>query len=842
VILQATLAWRYLIGRGTRSLLTTLAVALGVMLTFGLNSITPALEAAFSRSLLSSAGQIDLTVTDAYNQSFPVSVADRIAAVAGVAAVSAEVQRTATLRPTGDPSPDDVTQLTVIGIDPARAARVRAFPLAAGRMLAGGDQFSAVLNRDLADRLGVSVGDRIAVPSALGTAQFRVVGLLSTPSVPGESQIFVPRRAAQQVFSLGSRVTVVQAAFTQDVDRAGVERAVAVALGPDFQVGGLSTQSGLVASMQVANFAFLLFGLFALATAGFIILNSFRTVVAERRRDIGMLRAIGVRRGTITGMFAIESLLQGVLGTALGLGLGWLMAVGALAAFSRMASSLVHIDLSTPVFSPVTLTMAVLLGLGVTVLAALVPARAAGRVTPLEAMRPQLGEVYQRRVGIRAWVGLGLIVGSVFGLTAGSSSLVGLGAVVFLVGIALVAPAIVVPVAQAVGRPLDFLFPREGAIARSNLQRNPGRSAVTVTAVMLGLAAIVAMITVIASIFAGFHRYLDRSMSADYMLIPQSIVLGQGNVAAGPRLAQQVAAVPGVRAVSSIRVSQGKVAGSEVQVLGLDPARYLDVASFDWNRGSSDRAVAQLGSGRWMIANGIYAAQHGLAVGQAIEIATPNGHRTYYLAGIGNDYLNAKLSTLYTSQANLARDFNVTADLMVLANRDVAADPDGVQQRIQRLVNGYPAFKLYESAAWKAEQTSTFNSTLVVFDVLIAALAIPSLLALMNTLAISVLARRREIGMLRAIGSTRRQVRRMVMAESLLLSAIGTVLGLVAGLWLGYALVTAMAAVGWEMPYAFPWDGLLVTVVVGGVFGLLAALGPSRQAARLDVIAALRQE
>ena len=136
----------------------------------------------------------------------------------------------------------------------------------------------------------------------------------------------------------------------------------------------------------------------------------------------------------------------------------------------------------------------------------------------------------------------------------------------------------------------------------------------------------------------------------------------------------------------------------------------------------------------------------------------------------------------------------------------------------------------------------TFNASLILFDVLIAALAIPSLLALMNTLAISVLSRRREIGMLRAIGSTRRQIRRMVLAESLLLSLIATVLGLVAGLWLGYGLVAAMAAIGWQMPYAFPWDGLLVTIVVGLVFGLLAALGPSRQAAHLNVIEALRQE
>ncbi|PZQ35935.1 MAG: hypothetical protein DI570_32905, partial [Phenylobacterium zucineum] len=337
---------------------------------------------------------------------------------------------------------------------------------------------------------------------------------------------------------------------------------------------------------------------------------------------------------------------------------------------------------------------------------------------------------------------------SLFGLTTGSSGLIGLGAIVFLIGFAMVAPAVVNPIAGWASRPLELLFSREGAIARSNLQRNPGRSGITVTAVMLGLASIVATISMVTSIFAGFTSYLDKSLSSDYLLIPQSIILAQGNVAAGPRLAAEVKAVPDIGAVSTLRLAQARSDGGDVQVLGIDPATYLSVADFDWNTGSSDAAIGQLASGRWLIANGIYATQHNLIVGQAILLDTPNGQRTYHLAGIGNDYLNAKLSTLYTSQENLQRDFGVTAD--------------------------------YESQTWRAEQMKTFNSTIVIFDVLVAALALPSLLALVNTLAISVLARTREIGMLRAVGATRRQVRRMVMAESLLLSAIGTGFGAIA--------------------------------------------------------------
>lgn len=840
--IQFTLAWRYLKGRGLRSLLTTLAVVFGVMLVFGLNGIIPTMMDAFTRNLLSAAGKIDLTITSVYNQPFLPDAVETVAGVPGVAAAAPGVQRVAPLPRDADTPADALAQLIVIGVDPLTAGDVRDFPLVQGRALAPGDAEVTVLSQDLADQLGLGLGDALVLPSAQGTAKFRVVGLLTTATVPGQEQAFVPLSAAQRLFGLGIRITVVEAVLAEGADREATERAVSTALGPDYQVGGLSTNSSLLAALQVGVFAYNMFGVFALATAGFIILNSFRTVVAERRRDIGMLRAIGTRRRTIIGMFLIESLFQGLIGTALGIAAGWAMAAGLFAVMSPIFESIMHISVGGPTFTPGTWALAIGLGVGVTVAAALVPARAAGRVTPMDAMRPQLGEVYQRRVGRRAWVGLALMLASVFGLTSGSSSLVGFGAVVFLIATALVAPAVVNPIADWFSRPMELVFEREGAIARSNLQRNPGRSAITVTAVMLGLASIVAMLSMVTSIFAGFTSYIDKSMSADYMLIPQSIILTQGNVAAGPRLAQQVRDAEGIGAVTTLRITQGRSDGGDVQIIGVDPATYLHVAAFEWNAGSSDAAIELLGTGRWVIANGIYASQHGLTLGQPIEIDTPNGRRTYHVAGIGNDYLNAKLSTLYTSHENLERDFNVTADLLIMANRLPNADPDAVRARLERIVADYPAFRLYESAQWRDEQLATFSQTIVMFYVLVAALALPSLLALVNTLAISVLARTREIGMLRAVGSTRRQIRRMVLAESLLLSIIGTAFGVLAGVWLGYALIVAMSGLGWPMPYDFPWGGVVATLVVGITFGVLAALGPARSAARLDVVQALRHE
>ncbi len=841
-----TLAWRYLRGRGLRSALTTLAVALGVMLVFGLNGITPTLVEAFTRSMMSAAGRIDLTVSSAFHQPIPADVLDTVTRTPGVVAVSGEVQQPAPLvrrDRSADPGPSDApSMVNVVGIVPAAAARVRDFPLAAGRALEPGDGEVVLLASDLAGRLGLRLGDHLVLPSSSGSTRLSVVGLLDTASVPGQEQVYVPLATAQAMFGLGDRLTVVEASLTPDADRAAVEDTVRRTLGDRYTVGGLSSNASLLASIQVSEFAFTLFGVFALATAGFIIANSFRTVIAERRRDIGMLRAIGTPRRTIIRMFLAEALLQGVIGTAIGLVLGWLMANGLFAAMRPLVRDMLHMEIGGATFRPGTWVLAIALGLGVTVLAALLPARTASRITPLEAMRPPVAEVHAVEAGRRAWVGVALAVVSVFLLATRVPTWVGVGSVVFLIAIALVAPVVVTPLARAFGSVVELLFAREGAIARSNLQRNPGRSATTVTAVMLGLASIVAMLSVVSSIFAGFLGYIDRSMGSDYVVMPGSIVLQQGNVGAGPRLGEELRRTPGVAAVASLRVANGKLNGSDVQAIGIDPVAYPEVASLEWNGTSSDAAFGQLASGRWLIANGIFASQAGLVEGQAVELQTPTGRRTYFVAGVGNDYLNAKLSTIYISQEMLARDFSTTTDLMFLVNRAPASDPAVVGADLERVVADYPAFGLHATADWKAEQQRTFDSTIVIFYTLIAALALPSLLALMNTLAISVLARTREIGMLRAVGATRRQVKRMVLAESLLLTLIGIAFGVVAGLWLGYALVVAMGAVGWVMPWSFPFTGVVVTIVVGLVFGVLASLAPARSAAGLVVVDALHHE
>jgi putative ABC transport system permease protein len=288
-------------------------------------------------------------------------------------------------------------------------------------------------------------------------------------------------------------------------------------------------------------------------------------------------------------------------------------------------------------------------------------------------------------------------------------------------------------------------------------------------------------------------------------------------------------------------VATSQLNGSDIEVFGIDPKTYPQVSGLQFSEGTAEEAYAGLGSGRGLIVNAITASQDRVKVGDFVALATAEGNKKYRVVGVGNDYLAAKLSTVYISQENLKNDFHVTADVLVMANRRPGADDARVQVALKKIVADFPAFRLYTAGTWRASQQETFAATEWLFYGLVAVLAVPSVLALLNTLAISVLERTREIGMLRAVGSTRAQVRRMVTAESLLLSAAGTGFGLLAGVLLGWALTGATSAL-YPISYYFPWSGILTAIGVGLIGGVLASLIPARSAARLDIIRALQYE
>ncbi len=509
---------------------------------------------------------------------------------------------------------------------------------------------------------------------------------------------------------------------------------------------------------------------------------------------------------------------------------------------NTFGQEMLHITVGLPVVEASNLAISLAIGVGFTVASGLLPAMAASQVTPLEALRPDSAVTQKRTMNRRAIAGLVLLGLGIAGLLTRQLNLAALGLVLFIIGLILCSPVLVQPLGHAFSGPLNLFFKREGRLAEGNLTRNPGRAAITASAVMIGLMIAMAMSGMITSIFEGFFSYMDKSLGADYLFMPSSLLLSGGNVAASPELAEKIAAVPGMGPVTSIRYTTSKTVVGDTQLIGLDPVVFPQISGLEFSRGNETEAYRMLAEGRAIIVNGIFASQRKVKVGDTLTLETPSGPVDYIIAGVGLDYLNAKLATGYISQANMETDFNVVNDMLIMANQADGSDRATTQAALKKLVSDYPAFTFFESEVFRKAQVDMISQAMFMFYGILAALVIPGLIAMVNTLAINVIERTREIGVLRAVGATRKQVSRMILAESLLLSAFGILLGIITGLLMGAVLVSAMSEMGFKLTYFFPWNGIVATIVIGLVFGVLAAIIPARQASRMEIIQALHYE
>ena len=849
--IQFTLARRYLAGRKLRTFLTTLAIVFGVLVIFGMNTLLPAFTNAFTANVLAAAGQVDAAVTLKTSDAFDAAVADRVAGVEGVRVVSGLLNRTINLPADyldQDPArPDPAAALSLVGIDVAQATALRSYQVSDGRFLQNDDTDSAVISRSFAQLIGLDVGDTLTLPTPTGETALTIVGLLPPRAQLGSEEVLVTLPQAQAMLDMPGRINTIEANFgaVNDDERAAIEAAILAEVGDTFQLGGLSANSELLANIGVARAIFSLLGMLALLMGGFIIFNTFRTVVAERRRDIGMLRTLGAGRRTILGTFLAEGLIQGTIGTALGLLAGYALGLLGVAALRPMLNNMMNVDLGAPVASPALILGSIIVGVGVTLLAGLLPAMSAGRVTPLEALRPSVGNVSLRRLmGIGFWAGVVMIGLAVAALLSQNIAFIGVGTVLFIVGLILVAPALVTPIARFFSRLLALIFARSGTaqLAEGNLSRQPSRAAITASTMLIGLAILIMAASVITSVTSGFGEVMRRSLGSDYLFVPPSIAAWGSNVGSSSEFAEALRAVEGVEVVSSLRFAPTQAGdGVAVSLLGIDPATYPQVSGLTFSEGD-ESAYEALSAGRAAILNPVSALSTGVSIGDEIELLTPTGPQRYRVAGIGGDYLNAKIATVYISHDNIAADFNRTEDVLLQANLAAGADRAAAEAGMTAAVRDFPQFRMISGQEYIEENLTLFDTAFAAMYLLVLFLAVPSLIGMVNTLAIGVIERTREIGMLRAVGATRNQVRTVVLAEALILAALGTVFGVAAGLYLGYMGVEIMKFAGYPMVYIFPTTGVVLALTAGILFGVLAAIIPARQASRLEIVQALRYE
>ncbi len=848
--LQLTLAWRYLNGRKLRSFLTTLAILFGVLVIFGMNIILPTMLAAFQANMMAASGAVDATITSQSGGTFSPAVEDKLQGLAGIRAMDVYLDRTVNLPANfvdGDPAaPDRITAVALVGINPPDAQRLHVYQIQGdGRFLLGSDTTAAVITQSLADAWHLHLNDTFTLPSVNGIASLTVVGLLPPRTEPGNEQILVNLPEAQAVTGQAGQVNAIEIALntTDEAKRTAILSEIKSMLGSTFSVGALQTGTELFAGIKMGQVAFNMFGALALFMGGFIIFNTFRTIVAERRRDIGMLRALGARRATIVGMILLEGLLQGILGSLAGLAFGYLLGAVIVRLAQAPLSTFVHLTLGAPVVSPTLIVTSIAIGIGITVLAGLLPARNASRVTPMDALRPSVAEVeYRRRADLGSILGTALIALAIAALVSKNTGLVTLGCLLFLVGLILVAPLLLRPITYLFGKLTTLLYARQGIgeLAQGNLTRQPSRVVITASATMIGIAIIVALGGMTASLSGVMDSITRKNLGSDYLFMPPSVSVWSGDIGAGPDFVNRLQAIPGVGDISTLRFAASSAGNQPVSLMGINPETFPRVSGLEFQKGNAS-AYAALAAGRNMIINGAFMMATGAELGDTLDLVTPSGSQPYRIVAVATDLLNAKVTTAFISQANMALDFGRADDVFIQMNLKPGVSLASVDDQIRAAAANYPQFSVITGKAYIDQMMQLVKVLFSGMYFLLAFLALPSLIAMINTLAISVIERTREIGLLRAVGGTRKQISRMITAEALLLAAVGTAFGILSGMYLGYVIIQALSGV-FPMTYAFPWVAVLTATAIGLIFGALAAIVPARQATRLQVVEALRYE
>ncbi len=859
---MSRVAVRSLLFRRGRTVLIALAIVIGVAMVSGTYVLTDTITKAFNGIFTASyantsaviSGKSIVSNSTAGNVTIPESLAGKVrklpgvqAAAGAIFAVGSTADKAQLLNRQGKTISAGGAPTFAFGFNPDEA-RFNPMTLTAGRWAVNGDQ--VVIDKGVADKYGFSVGQRIGV-SALGpTRYFTISGIATFGSVSslGATTIAVfTVSEAQRLLSKGPRVdTIFLAAKPGFTPRQVVEQ-VRPLLPPATQVKtgtqqARSDSKDIQGALQFIQYFLLAFAGIAVLVGAFVTFNTISITVAQRIREFATLRSLGASRRQVLRSVLIESFCVGVLASVVGLFCGLGLAKGLEAIFDGIGISL---PTAGTVFATRTVIVALLLGIGVTMVAGIAPALRATRIPPIAAMRegatlPPSG-ISRRRgpiVAVVVAVAAALLAYGSFGglATLTSIQLIGAGCLAMFVAVGLGAAQLVRPLAAAVGEPARRIGGEAGRLASENATRNPVRTARTASALMVGLA----LVTVVATLGAGLRvserDALQSSVSSDYVVTSKN--------GFEPFPAAVGAALPGSRGVSlvsNVRSDEAKVFGSDTLVNGV-ASNFGRVFNLSWSEGSN-AALARLGLGGAVVEQG-FADDHGLRVGSAFTLRTASGNLVHLrVAGIQAPSQVQKVDPLVAkvliSQAAFDRFFPRPSNIYTFVDTSGGETPANTAS-LQRTLKPYPDAVVYTKAGWVDKRASGIDKLLNLLYVLLALSVIVSLFGMVNTLVLSVFERTREIGMLRAIGMTRRQVRRMIRQESVITALIGAGLGLPLGIFLAAVFTQALSDQG--IGFSLPIGSLIAFTIVAIAAGVLAAVLPARRAARLNVLEALHYE
>lgn len=842
--------WKGLAGHKLRLALTVLAIVLGVSLISGSYVFTDTLDDVFDDLFAGSFTGIDVQVrpevTANGDTGFAVpglldaDLTGTIAEVPGVSEVVPTVAGVVSiLGPDGTPvgasgpptiasSWSDVGPLELLDGEP---------PSADGEV---------AVDAGTAGDLGLALGDDIEIAYRGGSGTFEVVGFVGfggTTQLGGMSFLAVDLVTAQRILGVPGQVN----AFAVVGEEGTTPEELIAALAPLLPEGAEAVSGETASEDQLATFKealgflntfLLVFGYVSLFVGAFLIQNTFQIMVAQRSRELALLRAIGATRRQVTRMVLGEAAVVGTLGSLLGIGGGV-----ALAALIRLAFETFGGELPAGGFRVLPRTVAVSLaaGLAVTLVSALVPARAAGRVPPVAAMREALAAPADRSLRRRALTG-GLViaagvasglVGLLADLPAGipAVGLVGGGAAVVFIGLGLVSPAFARPLGRTLGAPLSALFGTTGRLARENAVRSPRRTAATASAIMIGIALVGLVTTLAATIEATTDRLIGDTFRADVIVQPAGFVGG----GIDPSVGDEIAALPGVRAVSRLRQEPVTVDGRARFLAAADMAALGETIRLDAREGDP---AAVAGSG--IAVSATRAENDAIGIGDEVTVEYPgSGARTYTVeavleeSGLGADY--------YVGLDAWDATHPAVVDSALYIAFDPDADPAAIRTAVEAAAAAAPGTTVLDQTEFRDQAVAQLDTFVRLVYALLAMALVIGFVGIINTLLLSVHERTREIGLLRAIGALRSQIRGMVTGEAAIIAVFGALVGTLVGVAFAWAIVEVLQG---DTPLVFrvPVGTLVGAVAVSAGAGVIAAILPARRAARLDVLAAISYE
>jgi putative ABC transport system permease protein len=848
-MLRATL--KSLLARKLRLVLTALAVVLGVGFTAGTFVLTDTALASFDDLFGQVYSNIDVVVQA--KQAFtpgpegssgggqelnpvPQDLLPKVQAVPGVRYADGSVQSTAAII---DPATGD--QITNGGAPPLGSSwspNVSAFTIAEGVAPEGPHQ--VMIDAGTAADHDLSVGQQVKVVTYAGTGEYTISGVVrfgDSNSLLGATIAIFDLPTAQKLFNREGVYDFIYVQGDGSVSSNELADRIAGVLpsGYEAQTGASAAseqQDQVNEGLGFLRTGLLVFGFVALFVGAFIIFNTFNIVVTQRSRELALFRALGARRRQVMTSVLVEAAIVGLVASIVGVVVGIVLAIGLKVLVGAIGLKLPPTAL---VIQARTVIVSLILGTGITVAAAISPARRASRVAPIEALResaaPSTGLRQRVIVGtIVTLAGIGALAAGLFGGVSQAGLVVGLGAALTFVGVAVLSPLVARPISSVLGRP--FRGRVSGKLGGENANRNPRRTAATAAALMIGLGLVAFVAVFAASLKSSVTAVLDRTIRSDLMLT------AQGFNPFSPQLAKDLASDPAFSAVSSLRQgAEAKANGSTTFPVGIDPANIEQVANIEMDAGS----MADLSRPNSVAVSKPEADSKGFGVGDTVSMEfARTGTVELTVVGIfePNALLNSYAISLDTYDANVAQQLDSVVFLKYAPGVDQAA----ARAKVEQLVDSdYPSVQVNNQEETKQEYVQQVDQVFAIVYVLLFLSVLISTFGIVTTLGLSIYERIRELGLLRAVGMSKRQVKRMIRVEAVIIAVLGAILGLVVGILFGWALQRALSDQGIDR-LAIPVGQLVFMLIVAALIGVLAAILPARRAAKLNVLEAITYE